>query len=78
MIKRYNMQITSTGIGEFLDMAEDKEGDYVLYDDIKHLLERSDNSDYIKKPSALEYSRICTKEKINPIVADLIYHLFFI
>ena len=44
----------------------------------KQLQNTAHNSDYIKKPSALEYRRICTKEKINPIVADLIYHLFFI
>ena len=49
-----------------------------MYDEINQLQNKSSNTDYIKKPSALEYRRICTNEKINPIVADLIYHLFFI
>ena len=67
------------GTGTALDIVEHDEGEFVKYDDIKHLLQnKASNSDYIKKPSALEYRRICTKEKINPIVADLIYHLFFI
>jgi len=41
MIKRYNPYTNYI-------MIESNEGKYVKYDDIKHLLERSDNSDYVK------------------------------
>ena len=43
----------------------------------KKLQNTSSNSDYMKKPSALDYNRICTKEGIDPITAGLIYNLFF-
>ena len=41
MIKRYNPYTNYM-------MIESNEGKYVKYDDIKHVLERSDNSDYTK------------------------------
>ena len=44
---------------------------------VEYIRASAHNSDYMKKPSALEYNRICTKEGIDPIMADLIYNLFF-
>jgi hypothetical protein len=53
MIKRYDMHsdIYDEGGGhQYSEIRydEDKNGEWVKYDDIKHLLERSDNSDYTK------------------------------
>jgi len=56
------------GMGTALDIIEHNEGEFVKYDDIKHLLERSDNSDYAVTPSALPKlppERIC--HHIQPI-----------
>ena len=53
-IKRYALEIVDTGNCRTWDSVENKKmveneiGGYVLYDDIKHLLERSDNNDYAK------------------------------
>lgn len=50
MIKRYNIVEHSYGDGDTsMDVREDLEGQYVEYDDIKHLLQNtSSNSDYAK------------------------------
>ena len=50
MIKRYDVENVITRIGVYKEMVENERGDYVLYDDIKHLLERSDNSEYTASP----------------------------
>jgi len=49
MIKRYEPNWDDTNS---FTMEKDKEGEYVLYKDIKHLIERSDNSDYAAPPTA--------------------------
>ena len=45
MFDRYNCEYCNI-IGEN-DMCEAKDGDWVKYEDVKHLLERSDNKDYV-------------------------------
>ena len=52
MIKRYNIVEHSYGDGDIsMDVREDLEGQYVEYEDIKHLLQNtSSNSDYAKCP----------------------------
>ena len=47
-VKRYDMKNIVTGIGVYKEMTEVEKGDYVLFEDIKHLLETSHNSDYAK------------------------------
>ena len=69
--------ISDSWDGEHISFDKDRLEGYLQELETK-LQNTSSSSEYIKKPSALEYRRICTKEKINPIVADLIYHLFFI
>ena len=44
---------------------------------IEQLQNTSSNSDSAKKPSALEFARICTKEGIDPMTSGLVYNLFF-
>ena len=52
MIKRYEIELVGTGREIFPRMTEDSLGEYVMYDDIKHLLEQSDNSDCAVPPTA--------------------------
>jgi hypothetical protein len=37
-IKRYDMGLVSYGLGDYMDMIEKPEGDYVKYEDVKPLL----------------------------------------
>ena len=60
------------------EFTGDKRAGQCLECAIKQAQKTAHNSDYMKKPSALEYSRICTKEGIDPFTAGLIYSLFFI
>ena len=51
-MKRYNIVERSYGNGELImDVVEDENGQYVDYEDIKHMLQNtSSNSDYAKCP----------------------------
>src|SRR5678809_1159513 len=58
MIDRYNCEYCNI-IGEN-DMCESKDGEWVRYEDIKHLLQNtSSNSDYAKLKEALESIADC-------------------
>ena len=71
MIKRYSMTLTSCGIGEFTEMTEIQDGEYVKYDDIKHLLEHSDNT-------LANIKKIITKQKdIDPKIVEIINDNFW-
>lgn len=49
------------GTGTALDIVEDEKGEFVKYDDIKHLLERSDNKDYAVTPKEYHCEKSDTK-----------------
>ena len=69
MIKRYDIDMRPTGkyFPQYeLDEEEYEDGKWVKYEDIKHLLERSDNSDYAVTPSA--------SPKVCPQCASKNYH----
>lgn len=53
MIKRYTEIDQPNAVYEW-GMKEDPDGGWVKYEDIKHLLERSDNSNYAKCPDCGE------------------------
>ena len=63
MIDRYNCEYCNI-IGEN-GMCEAKDGEWVRYDDIKHLLERSDNNDYAVPPTDSPKPKKC--HHIQPI-----------
>lgn len=67
-IKRYELSTK----GGYPYAVKSKHGGYVLYDDIKHLLERSDNSDYAVQqasPKLPSYDIVC--DSIGALPKDL-------
>ena len=65
MVDRYNCEYCNI-IGEN-DMCEAKEGAWVRYDDIKHLIQNtSSNSDYAKLPDIDELKSYMHRHKYSP------------
>jgi len=58
-IKRYRITSYDDGSPAFVD----DEGDWVKYEDVKYLLERSDNSEYLKSVQCQKcyYNRWCDR-----------------
>ena len=74
MVKRYDCEVIYFK-DKYLstEFKNRKNGKYVLYEDIKHILERSDNSDYAKCAEEIynatfSSSDIFTVEKIEQIL----------